>query len=292
MRTAGTQPYFLNQLLFFLVIFCLPVFSSAKPISVTIYCDDANLPYSYASKEREPRGIYTEVLSRVFKQMKGYDVKIVPQPWTRAISALEKNEVFAVYPPYHRPVERPFIKDYSVPILDETIVVYARTGEVGKDKRAWPQDWYGKKVGIFTGTVDIAGEEFTEAVRTGNIQMVEAKSNEENLRHLITRKVDAYVNDRNAIIYTLQVLKSKGEWPANAPGVEEVAVVSKEMGYVAFSQDDKKYPFKKDFIKKFNAEVLKLQRGNEIERITEDYLSRMNAVEGRRAPNRIKKPVF
>lgn len=250
-------------------------------VEVTIFCDDAYLPYSYAGKDREARGIYKEVLTRAFKQMKDYEVTIVPQPWTRAMSFLEKNDVFAVYPPYYRPVERPFIKDYSVPILEETIVVYARKGETSKEMRSWPKDWYGKKVGIFTGTLDIAGEEFGEAVRGGQIQILEAKSNEENLRHLITRKVDAYVNDRNAILYTLKVLKSKKEWPENAPQVEEVAVVSKEKGYLAFSQDDKKYPYKKDFIKKFNAAILKLQRNNEIEKITEDYLNRRNGVEGR-----------
>lgn len=272
---------FKKHLLLLTAILSVSVAAQSKPIPVTIYCDDAYLPYSYTDKSREARGIYTEILARAFKQMKDYKVTIIPQPWTRAMMALEKHDVFAVYPPYYRPVERPFIKDYSLPILEETIVVYARKSDANKKMKHWPRDWFGKKVGIFTGTMDIAGREFADAIKNGKIQMLEAKRNEENLRNLITRKIDAYVNDRNAILYTLRVLKSKGEWPENAPEIEEVAVVSKESGYLAFSQDDKKFPFKKDFIKKFNAALEKLQQNNEVERITDDYINRLSAVEGR-----------
>ncbi|MDG0815543.1 substrate-binding periplasmic protein [Bdellovibrio svalbardensis] len=266
--------------LIFLVMTATGGFSNnthaAAPLRVVVYCDDAYQPYSYADKHRNPQGIYTEIMKRAFKEMKGYQVSIKPLPWPRAMKALEQREVFAVYPPYYRPLERPFIKDYSTPILKETVVVYALKDSANKNKRNWPGDWFGHTVGIFTGTMDIAGREFGEAVKNKKIKIQESNNNEQNLRNLITKKTDAYVNDRNAILYTLKTLKQHGEWPKNAPELEEVAVVSEEDGYLAFSMDDKKFPYKKDFIKEFNAAISKMKQNHEIEKITKDYLSKID----------------
>jgi polar amino acid transport system substrate-binding protein len=249
--------------------FSLDVF--AKEIEVTIYCDDAYTPYSYEEKN-QPQGIYTKIIREAGKKLKGYKLKIIPMPWNRAMLAIEKKQVFAVYPPYLRTKERPFIGSYSVPILEETIVVYTRKELLNESRSRWPEDWYGKKIGIFLGTIDIAGTKFTNAVAENKIKMIEEKGHEINLLHLGNGKIDAYVNDRNSILYAISELKKKHKWQ-QASELVEAAVVSKEWGYLAFSKDDPKYPFKEDFIKKFNSAITQLQEEHKIEKIVKNALN-------------------
>ena len=249
-----------------------PALGANKTVEVTVFCDDAYRPYSYSSQAGEPKGIYTLILEEAFQKMKGYQVTIRPRPWTRAMKSLEAGEVFAVYPPYHRPQDRPFITDYSQPILDETIVVYTRDEKDLVRRSKWPEDWYGKTIGLFTGTMDIGGPRFVAAVKEGKIKVIEAKDNEANLRNLITRKVDAYVNDRIAISYTLRHLDKLKEWPETAPKLVEAAIVSSEQGYLAFAKDNTAYPYKNDFIQQLNKVLTEMKSSGRINKIVQDYI--------------------
>ncbi len=261
------------KLLFFLLLsfnfFTSP--ANAKPTEVVFYCDDDYQPYSYED-QGQAAGIYTEIIKEAAKELKDYKLTIVPLPWNRAMSALETKSVFAAYPPYYRPKERPFIGEYSVPILEETIVLYTRKELLDETKKKWPEDWYGKEVGIFLGTMDIAGPKFAKAVAEKKIKVIEEKGHEKNLLLLGHGRLDGYVNDRNSILYSLMNLKRKHKWPKSASELVEALEISKEHGYVAFSQDDPKYPYKKDFIKKFNAAILKMQKNHKISKIVNNFL--------------------
>ena len=54
------------------------------PVKVLVYGDDAYPPYSYA-ENGIARGIYSDILRRVFEDMPGYKIKIVPIPWKRGL---------------------------------------------------------------------------------------------------------------------------------------------------------------------------------------------------------------
>jgi len=55
--------------------------------------------------------------------MDTYDITMKGIPWKRGLLKLKKGAAFALYPPYFRPVKRPYM-DYSKPILEEKLVVF------------------------------------------------------------------------------------------------------------------------------------------------------------------------
>ena len=256
----------------FILLLLAPVLCQAAVTEVIIYSDDSYNPYSYTDKDGQPVGIYTQIINEAFELMPEYKLKIVPLPWKRAMLALEKKEVIAVYPPYYRPNERPFIGEYSEPILTENIVVVARKNDGNKKRKLWPKDWLDQKIGLFLGTIDIAGPELSKAFYEKKVNIIESKSNEENLIKLASGEIDVYVNDRIAILHTLKILKQNKIWKKKFPEIEEVAVVSSEQGYLAFAKPDPKFSYQKDLVLKFNKAIRKLKRENRIKEIVEQSL--------------------
>ena len=256
----------------FILLIITPLFGQATITEVVIYSDDSYNPYSYTDKTGKPVGIYTQIISEAFELMPEYKLKIVPLPWKRAMLSLEKKEVVAVYPPYYRPDERPFIGEYSEAILTENIVVVARKDPENKKRKLWPKDWLDKKIGIFLGTIDITGPELSKAFRDQKVNIIESKGNEENLIKLAKGEIDVYVNDRIAIFHTLKTLKQKKMWEKDYPEIEEVAVVSSEQGYLAFIKPDPKFPYQKDLALKFNKAIKKLKKENRIKQIVDQSL--------------------
>lgn len=257
---------------FFILLFFIPLLGQASAIEVIIYSDDSYNPYSYVDKKGNAIGIYTQIIKEAFKFMPEYKLKIIPLPWKRAMMSLEKKEVVAAYPPYYRPNERPFIGQYSEPLLAENIVVVARKDPDNYKRKSWPEDWLDKKIGIFLGTIDIAGPEFTKAFHEKKVFIIETQGNDENLLKLGRGEIDAYVNDRVAIFHTLKDLKKKNMWPKVFPEIEEVAIVSSEQGYLAFSKPDPKFPYQKDLILKFNKAIAKMKKENRIKAIVDQAL--------------------
>lgn len=256
----------------FILLILTPLFGHAAITEVVIYSDDSYNPYSYTDKDGKPVGIYTQILNEAFELMPEYKLKIIPLPWKRAMLSLEKKEVIAVYPPYYRPDERPFIGEYSEPILTENIVVVARKDHENKKRKLWPEDWLDKKIGIFLGTIDIAGPALLKAFRDQKVNIIESKGNEENLMKLAKGEIDVYVNDRIAIFHTLKILKQKKMWAKDFPEIEEVAVVSSEWGYLAFAKPDPKFSYQKDIILKFNKAIKKMKRESRIKEIVNQSL--------------------
>ena len=70
------------------------------PVKVLVYGDDSYPPYSYG-EEGVAKGIYSDILRRVFEEMPGYEVKLVPIPWERGLKMLKVGQGLALYPPYY-----------------------------------------------------------------------------------------------------------------------------------------------------------------------------------------------
>lgn len=61
-------------------------------------------------------------------------------------------------------------------------------------------------------------------------------------------------------------------WPKVFSEIEEVAIVSSEQGYLAFSKPDPKFPYQKDLILKFNKAIAKMKKENRIKAIVDEEL--------------------
>ncbi len=243
------------------------------PIAVTIYADAGYPPYSYVDGGKAA-GVYAEIMRRAFARMPRYAVTIEPAPWKRGLALLASGQGFALSPPYRRPQERPWMTPYSEPVLEETVVVVCRDQVLKKPRLLWPDDYAGLVIGSNSG-FQVVGEAFRMAVAQGKLAYEEAGTSQQNILKLVAGRIDCYVNDRVSIRWEYERLRQRGGVTRNFAGaLVEAAVVSRESGYLGFGAgDDKRFPFRNDFLREFNDAIRTLRGSGEIARIVETFLA-------------------
>ena len=253
-----------------LLLFSSQAMAYHPPVKVLVYGDDSYPPYSYG-ENGVAKGIYSDILRRVFEEMPGYDVKLVPIPWKRGLKMLKVGQGLALYPPYYYPDKRVYISPYSKPILDEEVVVFCHPDSVKeRSLNNWPSDYLGLTVGV-NEAFALGGTQFWDAVKVGKITLLEAKGNRPNLLNLHEKKIDCYMNDRLSILWEMKRMTKEGLLPEDWK-LTLGAVVSAEKGYLGFTnREPDKYPFKEDFVQNFNKTLMKLQQRGEIDSIIKDY---------------------
>lgn len=251
----------------------LPAMSWASPpIDVTILCDAGYPPYSYA-EAGEAKGLYHDILRAAFARMPEYRVHIRPLPWARGLVELAKGRAFALYPPYFRPGERPWM-DYSRPILREKLVVFIRA-EVARtlpDGR-FPQAYGGLRIGQNRGFINIVDQDYQLMLARGELRQIYGKDNRTNLAMLYRGRLDAYINDRRAVLWELERMQRDGvlgesglNWIVEGPWL------SGEEGHLGYTRvNPSAYPYKDDFKQRLDAILADLEREGSIVRLAKRY---------------------
>jgi polar amino acid transport system substrate-binding protein len=218
------------------------------------------------------KGIYTAIIRQAVKKMPGYQVELQPVPWKRGLVKLETGESFALYPPYLRPAERPYMA-YSDAILAEQLVVYCnRPVTAQRALKNWPADYYGLRIGLNAGFLS-GGAAFDEAARAGRLSALPARNSRLNLLKLLKGRIDCYLNDRLSIVWELAKLRHEKLIGTGALEVEETAALSAEQGHLGYTlRDDGRFPYKDDFIRRFNAIIRDMKQDGEIRNTIEQFI--------------------
>lgn len=247
------------------------MFALSSPVlaqDVVIYCDNNYAPYSYV-EDGKVTGIYTDIFTKAFSRMTGYNVTIKPVPWKRGVKLMEEGKGFALYPPYYRPKVRPFM-DYPVPVLDEGYSMMTNKTFAGGGETQWPEAYAGKKIGTNSG---FSVPDADKAKGLG-VKIEEASTTRSNLLKLSSERIDGYINDKNAMLWELKRLKSKGEVDqAKAQELVIATDISKEQGYMGFTNMDKgAFAFKDDFVKQFVAVINEMKEKGEVQAMLDSYI--------------------
>ncbi|WP_409265201.1 substrate-binding periplasmic protein [Pseudomonas sp. KCJK8521] len=241
---------------------------AGTPIDVVILCDAGYPPYSYAEGD-EAKGIYTDVLRTAFTRMPEYRVHIRPVPWARGLSELSQGRAFALYPPYRRPDERPWM-DYSRPIVRETLVVFVRT-EVARaiEQERFPLAYRGLRIGQNRGFINIVDQDYQSMLAKGELRQIYAKDNHTNLAMLYRGRLDAYINDRRAVLWELEQMRRDGVFKDDSLNwIVEGPWLTGEEGYLGYTRiNTSAYPYKDDFKKRLDTILSDLEREGVIYRI-------------------------
>ncbi|MDX1723543.1 MAG: transporter substrate-binding domain-containing protein [Pseudomonas sp.] len=251
----------------------LPVMSWASPpIEVTILCDAGYPPYSYAEGD-QARGLYHDILRAAFARMPEYRVHIRPVPWARGLAELAKGRAFALYPPYFRPGERPWM-DYSRPILQEKLVVFMRA-ELARtlpDER-FPHAYGGLRIGQNRGFINIVDQNYQLMLARGELHQLYVKDNRTSLAMLYRGRLDAYINDRRSVLWELERMQRDGVFRGSSlDWVVEGPWLSGEEGHLGYTRvNAAAYPYKKDFMKRLDAILADLEREGSIVRLAKRY---------------------
>ncbi|MET3129969.1 polar amino acid transport system substrate-binding protein [Oxalobacteraceae bacterium GrIS 1.11] len=244
-----------------------------EPVGVLIYADDNYPPYSYV-ENGELKGIYTRIVQKALERLPQYRAQLLPVPWNRGLLMLEKGQAFALYPPYFRPDERPYMK-YSEAMLTEHLAVFCNAAVIGRRSlKLWPDDYSGLRIGLNTGFL-AGGKQFDEAVKAGRLSADTAHGSRANLLKLMRGRIDCYVNDRLSIQWELERIRKDGMQEPSYLRLGETAELSTEQGFLGYTeQAPERYPFRDDFIQKFNAAILDMKRHGEIDEMIGHFLSK------------------
>lgn len=246
--------------------------------AVTIYADDSYPPYSYL-EDGEVKGVYYEVLKTAFSRMPEYKVTVRAIPWKRGLQLLERGSAFALYPPYYHYSSRPYIWPYSLPIIDEKVVVYCHRDILkNQQRKIWPEDYYGLTIGINAG-FHLGGKKFWSAVETDKINVMEVRGNREGLLTLTRKRIDCYMNDRLSIVIELKLLKASGEYWQGGTSAEliEGATVTLEQGFLGYTDRDRgEFHFKAHFQRQLDTQIYNMRRSGELQSIVDNYILNMS----------------
>jgi len=247
--------------------------SLAGEILVTLLMDDSYPPYSY-QQQGQAAGIYAEVLQAAEPLLKGYRLQLKPVPWRRGLAAIEAGRELALVPPYYRPLERPWIGPYSVPMLEERLAVFCRAAVFEGDPRLrWPDDYRGLRFANNMGFL-LGGQPFWNYVQLGLIHVEEAPGTQANLLKLVHQRVDCYLNDRISVLSELAQMRVAGLYDGNRHAViVEGPSIAVEHGHVGFSNRvGPRFPYREDFARQLDAALIQLRQSGVIERIVQRYI--------------------
>lgn len=237
----------------------------AAPQTVILYGDDDYAPYSYV-ENGVFKGMYVDILRLAARAMPAYRLELQPRPWKRGLDALEKGQVFGLFPP-GRKTERPYVQPYSAMLYRESVVLFCHDAVMRTPRTQFPADFAGLTIGVNTGF--LLSEKLMAPARTGLLRLEAAKGNEANLKKLALRRIDCYASDRGAARHTARRLQ--GELASFDFTLHEVLELSSEATYIAYSARNTP-AYKADFIEKMNAALLALRQSGQLTRIEQAYL--------------------
>lgn len=250
MFSIGTSMKSIKATLAAFLLLPAATFAATK---VTFVGDASYKPYVYMDFG-DPSGKYVEIIEKAFTLMPDYEVEWNLMKWEDALKQIETGEAFAIVPPYLRPNVRPYIDPYSEPVLEEQIVLLCTKSSVKENMENFPQDFSGL---VFTNDSrnQSPGNEFFDMVEDGAITLYETPATKVNVESLIEGNANCYVNNNLTIEAVLSSLgKTTNDFYTKT--------LKTEKGYVGFAKNSDKFPFKEDFIKKFN-EALKKVTNND-----------------------------
>jgi polar amino acid transport system substrate-binding protein len=256
-----------------LAVYMASATAIAAPIEVSIYADQDYPPYSY-TENGKLKGIYTEILADAFKKMPKYHVHLIAVPWKRGLSALESGEGFALYPPYYRPTERPYMQ-YSDSFFTELVVVFCNQAAIEKKElKAWPDDYFGLTIGMNPGFLT-GGPKFDQAVMAKKVYVDTNATSRSNMLKLLIGRIDCYVNDRLMIESEYKKIKLGPDFKVSALQIQETSQVSVEKVFLGYTnRDSGRYAFKDDFIQEFNKVISGMKQNGDITKITNSFMGR------------------
>lgn len=248
----------MKKLIFIFITINFLLFSEEN---VVFLIDENYPPYSYLEGNKI-KGIYPDILAIVDKNLKDFKIILKPVPWSRALKMIESGEADYITDVWYRPNDRPYL-NYSVPVINEEIVIVSKSEDIKK----WPNDFKGKKIGINRGFAVFSSEE------KKLIKLEEANFTEDNIKKILSGRIDFFASDKNSLYWDLETIKIKNV--IDLFDIKVNLVFKKEYGYVGFRKNST-WKYKDRFEEEFNKEITKLKNNGVIDNILNSHLKNSN----------------
>jgi polar amino acid transport system substrate-binding protein len=246
-------------------------FSATK---VVVYTDDDFRPYSYFDNNRA-KGIHADIIRAIFAKMRDFTVELRPIDWAEGLTKMKKGEIFILNNLYHRPIERPYITDYSTPYMEDHPAIYCNKKIPIKnpDSVDWSYEFDGITIGKRKGISLSSSISFRQAIKDKRIKIIE-DAHDRLLTKLIEKKIDCYMDEdlfiQGALLQKQREYKEENKTTDSLDAVNKLVTLEAEGIHLGFS---KKYFSKRNnLLKKINLAIKVMKNGGDIEKIRERYL--------------------
>lgn len=178
--------------------FLLTIFLSASlnAEEFTIYIDENYPPFSY-TQNGEPKGLYVEILNKVFSKLDGNTITMEGITWNRGKRLMKTGEGLALMPPYFHGHDWPYLYPYSLSFYTETVVSYCKSHLLNEPK-SWPHDFSGLLVGSITGYDGWGGTAFRKLVKEKKIHYKEVSNPTQLVKLLLLGRIDCIMMEKSA----------------------------------------------------------------------------------------------
>ena len=266
---------------------------SKKKQKVKILFDESYPPYAF--KIRDPGlkgneragGFYSAIIRKAFEDesLKGYRLVLASAPWKAGLTRMKKGKEIGLYPPYHRPKERPYMNPYSTPILDEEVVLMCRQSVARKmHGKKWPEDFIKNKIKITRNrgfSYAALGPVAVKAIESKKWKLYEGGSTKASFMMMAKGRADCYFNDGLSIRSEAKNLQNNGVYQPGGKhhafkqttfikDGKEQNFLKKETGHIGWSKAFKA-DYKDDLTSKFDAVIKKMKESGEIKKIIDQF---------------------
>jgi polar amino acid transport system substrate-binding protein len=274
----------MKKLTFLLLIYFISssvVFSAQK---VEIYTYDVLAPLAFRDKQGELTGVYIEIVKKAISRMPEYTVSFNVVPWTRAKHQTKKGKAFAILPPYFHAHDwltdeepkRPYIWPYSLPLFTQYDIVVCNEKALTRPRTNYPEDYQGLSFVMWRGD-GRAGVKFNQMVEENKIKLKLLNDIKSTIPFLEKGRADCTITSKLTFAWYVKQMKETGEYQKYDEGVilKESIIISSNDGFLGYTDidDEKNFPFKKDFSIKFDIEINKLKTNGGIQEIVNKFVN-------------------
>jgi len=264
-----------------LCVFALSAATSAQKIEIYTY--DTLPPLAFRDGQGNLTGVYIEIIKTALSKMPDYDVAFNVVPWARAKAETKSGNAFAILPPYFHAHDwltdteprRPYIWPYSLPLFTQYDVVICNQSALYKPRVNFPYDFQGLRFVMWRGD-GRAGPKFDKLVATNKIKIQLVKDVKSTIPFLLKRRADCTIASKLPFAWYIKQMKKTGEYQQINTGVilKEAIIISSNDGYLGYTDinDEKNFPFKKDFSIKFDTEIYRLKKSGKIKEIVSRFV--------------------
>lgn len=273
----------------YLILIALCAFtqlSAQAQQTVEVYTYNQLPPYAYHNKQGELTGVYIDIVQTAVSRMPDYSLSFKVVPWSRAKKEAQLGHAFAILPPYFHAHDwfsvstpkRPYIWPYSLPLYTQQDVVICTGQALQQPRIHYPNDFKGLRFAMWRGD-GRAGEAFQKMLTQHEISVVYVDSIKEAAQSLVYSRADCTVTSKLPFNWSLSQIKQTPNYKKYTQlrqpvELKQALVISNNPGHLGYTDinDEINFPFKKDFVIKFDIEIYKMQRSGELQGIVNKYL--------------------
>ncbi len=254
----------------------------AEPQRVDIYTYNTLPPFAYADEDGQLTGLYIELVKAVVRNMPDYEVKFKVVPWPRAKLMAQEGKAFAILPPYFHAHDwltetdnRPYIWPYSMPLFSQQDLVVCVEAAAVQARPNFPEDYEGLNFVMWRGD-GRAGTEFEQMEKDHKLTVIRVSDVKTTIEILRLGRADCTVTSKIPYNWlSRELAKETMGKERDAVNLVQMDVISTNEAYLGYTDvdDEKNFPYKDDFVLKFDIELYKLKRNGEVNRIVRKYMN-------------------